>query len=72
MTTVQLEYVAFMFFMGMLVVLLTAGLDRALRRLDSGPDVGVDIVDCGMVHDCDGCEECGTSVEYLEAMWRAS
>jgi len=24
-----------------------------------GPDVGVDIVDCGMVHDCDGCDECG-------------
>jgi len=32
----------------------------ALQGKDNpGPDVGVDIVDCGMVHDCDGCDECG-------------
>ena len=29
------------------------------KRNPPGPDVGVDIVDCGMVHDCDGCDECG-------------
>ena len=53
MTTAQLEYIAFICFMAVLALMLTVGLDRVFRRLDSGPDVGVDIVDCGMVADVD-------------------
>jgi len=52
-TTAQLEYIAFICFMAVLALMLTVGLDRVFRRLDSGPDVGVDIVDCGMVADVD-------------------
>jgi len=52
-STAQLEYIAFICFMGMLALALTVGLDRVFRRLDSGPDVGVDIVDCGLVVDVD-------------------
>ena len=53
MTTAQLEYIAFIGLMGMLALALTVGLDRVFQRLDPGPDVGVDIVDCGMVADVD-------------------
>jgi len=38
----------------------------ALQGKDTGPDVGVDIVDCGMVHDCDGCDECGAPMVIEE------
>ena len=36
------------------------------KRNPPGPDVGVDIVDCGMVHDCDGCDECGAPMVIEE------
>jgi len=44
---------------GLATVALVVVLICNHRGRQPGPDVGVDIVDCGMVHDCDGCDECG-------------
>jgi len=44
---------------GLATVALVVVLICNHRGRKPGPDVGVDIVDCGMVHDCDGCDECG-------------
>ena len=44
---------ALLLLVGVITLIALQGKDKP------GPDVGVDIVDCGMVHDCDGCDECG-------------
>ena len=52
---------ALLLLVGVITLIALQGKDKP------GPDVGVDIVDCGMVHDCDGCDECGAPMVLDEA-----
>ena len=52
---------------GLATVALVVVLICNHRGRKPGPDVGVDIVDCGMVHDCDGCDECGAPMVVGES-----
>jgi len=55
-------------FLAVVVCSLFGAVDAWLRKRNPpGPDVGVDIVDCGMVHDCDGCDECGAPMVVGES-----
>ena len=51
---------ALLLLVGVITLIALQGKDQP------GPDVGVDIVDCGMVHDCDGCDECGAPMVLTE------